>query len=168
MQVGVVVDPAAERIGRIRASDASVPAVPAAPAMISPGSPIQCTLPKRTMHPRTSLNQRLATFVPVAFKAIDKLKLRRDLRGKPAGVLKRQAMRRQVALDNLHFAVGVHAGGQGEVVSRDHNAAAGGGSSADVVLKRGMAIRKRGVGVTIDQRASGHGGSFAFGESASL
>ena len=29
----------------------SVPAVPAAPAMISPGSPIQCTLPKRTMAP---------------------------------------------------------------------------------------------------------------------
>ena len=31
--------------------DPSVPAVPAAPAAISPGSPIQCTLPKRTTAP---------------------------------------------------------------------------------------------------------------------
>ena len=77
-------------------------------------------------------------------------------------------MRRQVALDNLHFAVGVDAGGQGEVIGRDHDAAAGGGSSADVVLKRGMAVRKRSMGVAIDQRAGGHGDSFAFGESASL
>ena len=58
-----------------------------------------------------ALNQRLATFVPVAFKAIDKLELRRDLRGKLAGILKSQTMCRQVALDNLHLAVGIHAGG---------------------------------------------------------
>ena len=63
-----------------------------------------------------ALNQRLAALVPIAFKAIDKLELRRDLRGELAGVLKCQAMFRQVALDNLHFAVGVHAGGQGEMV----------------------------------------------------
>ena len=69
-------------------------------------------------------NQRLAALVPVAFKAIDKLELRRDLRGELAGVLKGQTMCRQVALDNLHLAVGVHAGGQGEVVGRDHDAAA--------------------------------------------
>ena len=82
-----------------------------------------------------ALNQRLAALVPIAFKAIDKLELRRNLRGKLAGVLKCQTMRRQVALDNLYFAVGVHAGGQGEVVSRDHNAAAGRSSGANVVLK---------------------------------
>ena len=44
----------------------------------------------------------------------------------------------------------------------------GDGSSADVVLKRGVPVRKRGVGMAIDQRACGHGDSFAFGESAPL
>ena len=77
-------------------------------------------------------------------------------------------MCRQVALDDLHLAVSIHAGRQGEVVGRDHDTAAGGGSSADVVLKRGMAVRKRSMGVAIDQRAGGHGDSFAFGESAPL
>ena len=77
-------------------------------------------------------------------------------------------MCRQVALDNLYLAVGVHAGGQGEVVGRDHDATAGGRGSADVILERGMTVRKRGMGVAIDQRARGHGDSFAFGESAPL
>ena len=63
-----------------------------------------------------ALNQRLAVFVPIALKAIDKLELRRDPRGKLAGVFKSQTMCRQVALDNLHLAIGIHAGGQGEVV----------------------------------------------------
>ena len=115
-----------------------------------------------------ALNQRLATLVPIAFKAIDKLELGCDLRGKLASVLKSQAVHRQVALDDLHLAVSIHAGRQGEVVGRDHDAASGSGGGADVVLKRGMAVRKRSMGVAIDQRACGHGDSFAFGESAPL
>jgi len=63
-----------------------------------------------------ALNQRLAALVPIAFKAIDKAELRRNLRGKLASILKSQTMCRQVALSNLHFAVGIHAGGQGEMV----------------------------------------------------
>ena len=115
-----------------------------------------------------ALYQGLATLVPIAFKTVDKAELRSDLRGEFAGVLKGQTMCRQVTLDNLYFAVGVHAGGQGEVIGRDHDAAAGRSSGANVVLKRGMSVRKRGVGMAIDQRASRHGGSFAFGESAPL
>ena len=113
-------------------------------------------------------HQRLAALVPIAFKAIDKLELRRDLRGKLASILKSQTMCRQVALDNLHLAVGIHAGGSGEVVGRDHDAAAGGRGSADVFLKRGMSVRKQGGGVAIDQRASRHGDCFAFCETAPL
>jgi hypothetical protein len=115
-----------------------------------------------------ALNQRLATLVPIAFKAIDKLELGCDLRGKLAGVLKGQTMYRQVAFDNLHLAVGIHAGGQGEVVGRDHDPTASGRGSANVFLKGGMAVRKRGMSMAIDQRACGHGDSFAFGESAPL
>ena len=63
-----------------------------------------------------ALNQRLAALVPIAFKAIDKAELRRNLRCKIASILKSQTMCRQVALSNLHFAVGIHAGGQGEMV----------------------------------------------------
>ena len=111
---------------------------------------------------------QLSTFVPVAFKAIDKLELRRDLRGKLAGILKSQTMCRQVALDNLHFAIGIHAGRQGKVIGRDHGTATGCSSGANVVLKRGVSVRERGVGMAIDQRASRHGGSFASSESAPL
>ena len=169
MQVGVVVNPTAARIGCIGTSDVfrSRRARGAGHDIAWVANPMHAAQAHYgTRGP--ALNQRLATFVPVAFKAIDKLELRRDLRGELAGVLKCQAMCRQVALDNLHFAVGVHAGGQGEMIGRDHDAAAGGGSGANVVLKRGMAIRKRSVGVAIDQRAGGHGDSFAFGESAPL
>ena len=169
MQVGVVVDPAAERIGRIRASDVfrSRRARGAGHDIAGVADPVHAAQAHYgTRGP--AFNQRLAAFVPIAFKAIDKLELRRNLRGEFAGVLKCQAMRRQVALDNLHFAVGVHTGGQGEMVGRDHDTAAGGGSSADVVLKCGMAVRKRGMSMAIDQRAGGHGDSFAFGESVPL
>ena len=117
-----------------------------------------------------ALNQGLAAFIPIALKTIDKLELRCNLRSELAGLLKSQAMRRQVVLDNLHLAVGIHAGGQGEVVGRDHDLAAGSRSRSrtNVLLKRGMPVRKRGVGMAIDQRACGHGGSFAVGESAPL
>ena len=169
MQVGIVVDPAAKGIGCIGARDVFR-------SRRTRGAGHDIAWVANPMHAAQAhygtrgpaLNQRLATFVPVAFKAIDELELRRDLRGELAGVLKCQAMRRQIALDNLHFAVGVHAGGQGEMVGRDHNAAAGRSSGANVVLKRGMAVRKRSMGVAIDQRACGHGDSCAFGESAPL
>ena len=118
--------------------------------------------------PGPALNQRLAAFVPIALKAIDKLELRRNLRGKLAGILKSQTMRRQVALDNLHLAGGIHAGRQGKVIGRDHGAATGCSSGADVVFKRGVSVRKRGVSMAIDQRASRHGGSFTSSESAPL
>ena len=169
MQVGVIIDPAAARIGCIGASD-----VFRSRRTRGTGHDIaRIANPVHTAQAHygtrgPALNQRLATFVPVAFKAIDKLELRRDLRGELAGVLKGQTMCRQVTLDNLYFAVGVHADGQGEVIGRDHDAATGRSSGANVVLKRGMSVRKRGVGVAIDQRACGHGDSFAFGESAPL
>ena len=169
MQVGIVVDPAAARVGRIGARDVLCPcrARSAGHDIARIANPVHTAQAHYgTLGP--ALHQGLAALVPIAFKTVDKGELRRDLRGELAGVLKGQAMRRQVALDNLHFAVGVHAGGQGEVVSRDHDAAACRSSGTDVVLKRGMAIRKRSMGVAIDQRAGGHGDSFAFGESAPL
>ena len=169
MQIGVIVDPAAARIGHIGTSDVLRPRR----ARSTCRNIAWVTNPMHTAqaHDGTSgpaLDQRLAALVPIAFKAIDKLELRRDLRGKLAGILKSQMMCRQVALSNLHFAVGIHAGGQGEMVGRDHDAAAGRSSGTDVVLKRGMPVRKRGVGMAIDQRAHGHSGSFASSESASL
>ena len=169
MQVGVVVDPATKRIGRIGTSDAlrSRRARGAGHDIARVANPMHAAQAHHGA-PGPALNQGFAALVPIAFKAIDKLELRRDLRGKPAGVLKGQTMCRQVALDDLHLAVSIHTGRQGEVVGRDHDAAACRSSGTDVVIKRGMAVRKRGVGVTIDQRASGHGGSFASSESASL
>ena len=169
VQVGVVVDPTAKGIGCIGTSD-----VFRSRRTRGAGHDIAwVTNPMHTAQAHDgasgpALDQRLAALVPIAFKAIDKLKLRRDLRSELAGVLKCQTMRRQAALDDLHLAVGVHAGGQGEVVGRDHDAAAGRSGGANVVLKRGMAVRKRSMGVAIDQRACGHGSSFASSESAPL
>ena len=169
MQVGIVVDPATKRIGRIGTSDAlcSRRARGAGHDIARVANPMHAAQAHRgALGP--ALYQGLAAFVPIAFKAIDKLELRRDLRGKLAGILKSQAMCRQVALDDLHLAVSIHAGRQGEVVGRDHDPTASGRGSADVFLKRGMAVRKRSMSMAIDQRACGHGDSFAFGESAPL
>ena len=169
MQVGIVVDPTAKGIGCIGTSDVfrSRRTRGTGHDIAGVANPVHAAQAyDGVLGP--ALNKRLATLVPIAFKTVDKGELRRNLRGEFAGVLKGQTMCRQVALDDLHLAVGVHTGGQGEVVGRDHDTAAGGGSSADVVLKCGMAVRKRSMGVAIDQRASGHGGSFASSESASL
>lgn len=169
MQVGVIVDPTAARIGRIGTNDVLCP-------RRTRGTGHDIAGVANPMHTAQAydgalgpaLNQRLAAFIPIALKAIDKLELRRDLRGELAGVLKGQAMRRQVALDNLYLAIGIHAGRQGKVIGRDHGTATGRSSGANVVLKRGVSVRERGVGMAIDQRAGGHGDSFAFGESAPL
>ena len=169
VQVGVVVDPTAKGIGCIGASDVFR-------FRRTRGTGHDIAWVANPMHAAKAydgalgpaLYQGLATLVPIAFKTVDKGELRSDLRGEFAGVLKGQTMCRQVTLDNLYFAVGVHAGGQGEVIGRDHDAAAGRSSGTDVVLKRGMPVRKRGVGMAIDQRAHGHSGSFASSESASL
>ena len=169
MQVGVIVDPTAKGIGCIRTSDVLRPRRARSTCrniawVANPMHAAQAHYGTRG----PALNQRLAALVPIAFKAIDKAELRRNLRGKLASILKSQTMCRQVALSNLHFAVGIHAGGQGEVVGRDHDPTASRSGGANVVLKRGMAVRKRSMGVAIDQRASRHGGSFASSESAPL
>ena len=169
VQVGVVVDPTAERIGRIGASDVlrSRRARGTGHDIAGVANPMHATQAHHGAF-GPALNQRLAALVPIAFKTVDKGELRRDLCGELASVFKCQAMCRQITLDNLYLAVGVHAGRQGEVVGRDHDLTSGGGSGTDVFLKRGMPVRKRGMGMAIDQRACGHGGSFAFGESAPL
>ena len=100
VQVGVVVDPTAKGIGRIGASDVFR-------SRRTRGAGHDIARVANPMHAAQAhygtrgpaLNQRLAALVPIAFKAIDKLELRRDLRGKLAGVLKSQTMRRQVALE---------------------------------------------------------------------
>ena len=112
VQVGVVVDPTAKGIGCIGTSDVFR-------SRRTRGAGHDIAWVANPMHAAQAhdgalgpaLNQRLAALVPIAFKAIDKLELRRDLRGKLAGILKSQTMCRQVALDNLHLAVGIHAGG---------------------------------------------------------
>ena len=112
VQVGVIVDPTAARIGRVGTSDVfrSRRTRGTGHDIAGVANPVHAAQAHHgALGP--ALYQGLATFVPIAFKAIDKLELRRNLRGKLAGVLKSQAMCRQVALDNLHFAVGVHAGG---------------------------------------------------------
>ena len=111
MQVGVVVDPTAKGIGRIGASDVFCPRRSRSAGrnisrVANPMHAAQAHYGTRGPAP----NQRLAALVPVAFKAIDKLELRRDLRGEFAGVLKGQTMCRQVTLDDLHLAVSIHAG----------------------------------------------------------
>ena len=118
MQVGVVVDPTAARIGRIGTSGVLRPrrARSACRNIAWVANPMH-TAQAHDGALGPTLNQRLAALVPIAFKAIDKAELRRNLRGKLAGILKSQTMCRQVALSNLHLAVGVHAGGQGEMVS---------------------------------------------------
>ena len=117
VQVGVIVDPTAARIGRVGTSDVLRPrrARSACRNIAWVANPMHAA---QAYHGAfgPALNQRLAVFVPIALKAIDKLELRRDPRGKLAGVFKSQTMCRQVALDNLHLAIGIHAGGQGEVV----------------------------------------------------
>ena len=169
MQVGIIVDPTAARIGRIGTSDILRPRrVRSTCRNIARVANPMHTAQAHDGALGPALNQRLAALVPIAFKAIDKAELRRNLRGKLASILKSQTMCRQVALDNLNLAIGIHAGRQGEVVGRDHDLAAGRSGGANVVLKRGMSVRERGVGVAIDQRASRHGGSFASSESASL
>ena len=169
MQVSVVVDPTAKGIGCIGARDilCSCRARGACRNIAWVTNPVHAAQAyDGALGP--ALYQGLAALVPIAFKTVDKGELRRNLRGEFAGVLKGQAMCRQVTLDDLHLAVSIHAGRQGEVVGRDHDTASGSGSGADVVLERGMAVRKRSMGVAIDQRTGGHGDSFAFGESAPL
>ncbi len=126
MQVGVVVDPTAKGNGRIGTSDVlrSRRARGACRSIARVTNPMHATQAHHGAF-GPALNQRLAALVPIAFKAIDKLELRRDLRGKLASILKSQTVCRQVALDNLNLAIGIHAGRQGEVVGRDHDLAAG-------------------------------------------
>ena len=117
MQVAIIVDPTAARIGRIGTSDVLRPR--RARSTCRNIAWVTNPMHAAQAHDGASgpaLDQRLAALVPIAFKAIDKLELRRDLRGKLASILKSQTMCRQVALSNLHFAVGIHAGGQGEMV----------------------------------------------------
>ena len=136
MQVGIVVDPATKRIGRIGMSDAlcSRRARGAGHDIARVANPMHAAQAHHgALGP--ALYQGLAAFVPIAFKTVDKGELRRNLRGEFAGVLKGQTMCRQVALDDLHLAVSIHAGRQGEVVGRDHDTASGSGSGADIVLK---------------------------------
>ena len=169
MQVGIVVDPTAKGIGCIGARDVLCPcrARGACRNIARVANPVHAA---QTYDGALGpvLYQGLAALVPIAFKTVDKGELRRNLRGEFAGVLKGQTMCRQVALDDLHLAVSIHTGRQGEVVGRDHDTASGSSGGTDVVLKRGVPVRERGVGMAIDQRAGGHGDSFAFGESAPL
>ncbi len=106
MQVGIVVDPAAARVGRIGASDVLCPrrARSACRNIARVANPMYAAQAHDGARDQRS-TQRLAAFVPIAFKAIDKLELRRDLHGKLAGILKSQTMCRQVALDNLYLAL---------------------------------------------------------------
>ena len=104
MQVGVIVDPAAARIGRIGTSDVLRPRRPR-------GACRNISRVANPMHAAQAydgalgpaLNQRLAALVPIAFKTIDKAELRHNLRGKLASILKSQTMYRQVALSNLRL-----------------------------------------------------------------
>ena len=111
MQVGVIVDPAAARIGRIGTSD-----VLRSRRTRGTGHDIAWVAnPVHTAQAHDgalgpALNQRLAALVPIAFETVDKGEFWRNLSGKIASVLKSQTMCRQVALDDLHLAVGIHAG----------------------------------------------------------
>ena len=117
VQVGVIVDPAAARIGRIGTSD-----VLRSRRTRGTGHDIAWVAnPVHTAQAHDgalgpALNQRLAALVPIAFETVDKGEFWRNLSGKIASVLKSQTMRREVALSNLHLAVSIHAGGQGEMI----------------------------------------------------
>lgn len=113
-----------------------------APAAISPGSPSQCTLPKRNVAPLAPpLNKGLAALVPVALKSVDVLHARCDLGGQVSRAFECGAMVWQVGLGNAYGAGGVHACRHGEMVGRDHGTAPC-SSGADVVFKRGATIGK--------------------------
>lgn len=113
-----------------------------APAAISPGSPSQCTLPKRNVAPLAPpLNKGFAALVPVALKSVDVLHARCDLGGHVSRAFECGAMVWQVGLGNAYGAGGVHACRHGEMVGRDHGTAPC-SSGADVVFKRGATIGK--------------------------
>ena len=169
MQVGVVVDPTAARIGRIGTSGVLRPrrARSACRNIAWVANPMH-TAQAHDGALGPTINQRLAALVPIAFKAIDKAELRRNLRGKLASSSKaRRCAGRSPSVTCTSQLASMLAGRvrwSVETMTRQLAASSG----ANVVLKRGMTVRERGVGVAIDQRASRHGSSFASSESASL
>ena len=64
---------------------------------------------------------------------------------------------------DLNISGGVHAGGEGEMVGRDHDLAPGSYRRLDVLVERRDAIGKTRVRVAIDQRTARHGLSFKHG-----
>ena len=96
------------------------------------------------------LHERLASFVPIAFKAVDELQLRGDLRRQLPCRLEGATMRGELHFGYLALEFRIHAGGQREVVGGGEDAAPGGGSGPHVLLERGLAVGEAGMGVAVD------------------
>lgn len=158
VQVAAVVDPAVARGGRICAGNGSRPGLAGGKANVAHFSNPVDAAQAHDGAGAPAAYVFLAAGIPVAFKTVDNLKVGGDSSCEVARGFKGGAVRRQVCKRYLDLAGGIHAGGQGEVVGGNHDSTARGGSGADVLLKRGLAVREARVGVAVDDGPDGRRG----------